>query len=562
MPVRRLRLRPPRLWVLLLGMVLMALVTPLAGLMLLRVYESALVRQTETELVAQAAVLSAAYAVQRGPLDPLPVGDAEADEPLAQSVPGPLDIARREPLDLARDPVLPPAPPEDMQPGRLPAPAAARVGAALEPVLRAAQAVTLAALRITDARGTVVATTGRDLGAGLAGLEEVQRALRGEFVTVLRAREGKARAVPDGFSRGAMLRVHVAMPVISEGRVLAVVVLSRTPSDIVQAIWGKRRALAALTAGVLAAGVLLALAASRWIARPIAAVAAQARRVAAGGALGLGPVQPLRRPGTQEVAALSQAIAAMAATLDRRAAYVRDLAAHVAHEFKTPIAAAAAAAELAGEADVSAPDRARLLAVVADSLHRLGRLTGGLLGLARADMLAALPADVDLGVAMAAAAARAAAGPGTLVENVPGGVPGGVHGCGVGGLRVTVAPSAARVAAPREVVDGILAGLLDNVRAHAGAGACVHLSAEAEAGAGGVLLRVADDGPGVPEADRDRVFDPFFTTARDAGGTGMGLPIVRGRAAGAGGSVRRAASGRGAVFEVVLPAAQGGPVRV
>jgi len=525
-------MRPPRLWVVLLGMTLVALAMPLAGLLLLRVYESALVRQTETELVAQAAVLSAAYAVQRGPLGP-----PDADEPPAQVVPGPLDIARREPLDLARDPVLPPAPlPAGLDgrpkllpgPGlqdRPPAPAAARIDALLDPVLRASQAVTLAALRITDAHGTVVATTGTDAGASLAGLQEVRQAMRGEFTTLLRAREHKAAWVPEGISRGAMLRVHVAMPVIAEGRVLAVVVLSRTPADIVQAMWGKRAGLAGLGAAVLGIGVALALAASRLVARPIAAVAAQARQVAAGGTRA---VQPLARPGTREVAALSAAIAAMAATLERRAVYVRDLAAHVAHEFKTPIAAAAGAMELAGEPDVSPADRARLLAVAADALQRLERLTARLLELARADMLAVPAADVPLQPVLDAAA-RA------------------------GGLRVTVVSTEARVAVPMEVLEGILAGLLDNVRAHAGAGAVVRLSAAAEAGH--VVLRVADDGPGVAAADAGRVFEPFFTTARAAGGTGMGLPIVRALAAGAGGTVRLAPSGRGAAFEVVLPAA-------
>jgi len=521
------RMKPPRLWAVLMALTLAALAMPLAGLWLLRVYESALVRQTENELVAQAAVLSAAYAAQRGPLGP-----ANADEPPASTVPGPLDIARREPLDLTRDPIWPPAPlPAGSDkapplPTRDPAPAAARIGALLDPVLRAAQSVTLAALRITDARGTVVATTGTDLGADLSGLQEVRRAMRGEFVTLLRAREVKASWVPGGVSRGAMLRVHVAMPVIAEGRVLAVVVVSRTPADIAQALWGKRGAVAGLVLAMVVAGVALALAASRLVARPIAAVAAQARRVAAGETRA---VQPLARPGTREVAALSAAIAAMAATLERRAVYVRDLAAHVAHEFKTPIAAAAGAAELAGEPDVTPPDRARLLAVVSDALRRLERLTARLLELARADMLAVAPVAMPVLPALEAAARHS-------------------------GLRVRVRPTAVRVAVTGDVLDGILAALLDNVRAHAGPEASVHMSATAAEG-GQVVLRVADDGPGIPAADADRVFDPFFTTARAAGGTGMGLPIVRALATGVGGTVRLAPSERGAVFEVLLPAA-------
>ena len=71
-----------------------------------------------------------------------------------------------------------------------------------------------------------------------------------------------------------------------------------------------------------------------------------------------------------------------------------------------------------------------------------------------------------------------------------------------------------------------------------------------------MLLYVADEGPGVPEAERDRIFDPFFTTKPPGQGTGLGLAIVQSAVDGAGGLVwvDRAREG-GAVFKVFLPAA-------
>lgn len=76
------------------------------------------------------------------------------------------------------------------------------------------------------------------------------------------------------------------------------------------------------------------------------------------------------------------------------------------------------------------------------------------------------------------------------------------------------------------------------------------------AGTPGVLLFVADDGPGVPEADRERVFDPFYTTKDPGEGTGLGLAIVARTVHDAGGTVwvDRAREG-GAVFKVFLPLA-------
>lgn len=79
---------------------------------------------------------------------------------------------------------------------------------------------------------------------------------------------------------------------------------------------------------------------------------------------------------------------------------------------------------------------------------------------------------------------------------------------------------------------------------------------ELPAGSHGVMLFVADDGPGVPEADRERVFDPFFTTKDPGQGTGLGLAIVARTVHESGGTVwvDRAREG-GAVFKVFLPIA-------
>ncbi|MGH7631222.1 MAG: sensor histidine kinase [Gemmatimonadales bacterium] len=76
-------------------------------------------------------------------------------------------------------------------------------------------------------------------------------------------------------------------------------------------------------------------------------------------------------------------------------------------------------------------------------------------------------------------------------------------------------------------------------------------------GTRGVLLCVADDGPGVPESDRERIFDPFYTTKAPGKGTGLGLAIVARTVHEAGGTVwvDRAREG-GAVFKVFLPAAR------
>jgi two-component system, NtrC family, sensor kinase len=80
------------------------------------------------------------------------------------------------------------------------------------------------------------------------------------------------------------------------------------------------------------------------------------------------------------------------------------------------------------------------------------------------------------------------------------------------------------------------------------------LRLDLERGTPGAILYVADDGPGVPDADRDRIFDPFFTTKSPGEGTGLGLAIVARTVHEAGGVVwvDHAREG-GAVFKVFLP---------
>ena len=75
-----------------------------------------------------------------------------------------------------------------------------------------------------------------------------------------------------------------------------------------------------------------------------------------------------------------------------------------------------------------------------------------------------------------------------------------------------------------------------------------------------VLLDVADSGPGVPAADRDRIFEPFFSTKEIGKGTGLGLFVCRNIVQGLAGDVEvldRPAGG--ALFRVTLPAAPAGP---
>jgi len=97
----------------------------------------------------------------------------------------------------------------------------------------------------------------------------------------------------------------------------------------------------------------------------------------------------------------------------------------------------------------------------------------------------------------------------------------------------------------------LILNLLGNARHASPDGGEIHVSVGRE-GADAIVI-VADDGPGVDAAVRERIFEPFFTTRRYSGGTGLGLSIGLGIAQAHGGSLALVDEGPGATFVLRLP---------
>jgi signal transduction histidine kinase len=530
----------PRLATVLVLITLVIGLLPLGGLFVLRIYESALIRQTESELIAQGVLVAASYRAQFERLATSRASKLGMPKDYGNPVtspPRPADPENRwrprfAVLDLANDPILPP--PEDAAvTAATPHPAALAAGRELNAILRETQKITLAGIRVTDPAGVIVATTGEELGRSVAHHEEVQRALTGEYVSMMRWRGRNPPITPplDSISRGTRIRVFVAVPILHDERVIGSVLLARTPGNIRQALYGKRRELTRGGLALLAVVIGIALLASFTIARPVRALRDQARRAARGER---GAVTPLKHAGTREIAELSETVAEMAQTLEQRASYIRDFAAQVSHEFKTPLTAMQGAVEMLREhgAGMSAEERARFLDILERDTHRLSQLVRRLLELARADVMPAAAETAEVGPVLEAAARRQRdLGLAVELRDVP----------------------AARVTMAAETLDSILGSLLDNVRAHAGAGARATLAVAAHGI--GVDIEVRDDGAGISAGNRARVFEPFFTTARATGGTGLGLSIARSLMRAHGGELDLLAAERGAHFRLRLPAA-------
>jgi len=212
--------------------------------------------------------------------------------------------------------------------------------------------------------------------------------------------------------------------------------------------------------------------------------------------------------GTPEFSKLGSAVFAMTETLQGREAVLRSYADHVTHEFKSPLTVVRGAAELLGDPNLSVADRTKMLQNITDAVARMEALLDGQRALARAQdplprgsCVLSEVADFD-----------------------------GVHVIKDGEVPFS-----------QEVLKLVLTHLVGNAKAHG--------ATEIQIKHYDDRVVIADNGPGISEGNRNRIFDPFFTTRRDAGGTGMGLPIVA-RMLQAQGAQIRLLDGPGAAFEI------------
>ncbi len=283
-----------------------------------------------------------------------------------------------------------------------------------------------------------------------------------------------------------------------------------------------------LEAGAVALllGAGLAWLAAGRVLRPVRATTDLARRITETDLSGRIPAR-----GRSEVSELAVTFNRMLDRLEAALTTQRRFLADAGHELRTPITI------IQGNLDTlqpDSPDDAETLAIAADELARMDRLVDELLLLARSerpDFLSPGPADLAALTAALAAKARALDGRPWLLAGAASGI------AVLDAQRITQA----------------VMQLAANAAAHTPPGTAVEIGSAVRDGY--VEFTVADRGPGVPLAERLRIFDRFARLdGRRTGGTGLGLSIVAAIAAAHGGRVTVAGrSGGGAVFRLAVP---------
>lgn len=256
----------------------------------------------------------------------------------------------------------------------------------------------------------------------------------------------------------------------------------------------------------------------RLLMRPIASLARYAGQVRHG--VGDPPAPP-RHYGTQELGAMGQSVLDMAETLQSRAATVRGYTDHVTHELKTPVSAIRAAAELLEDSMPPGASDRQLIAQIMGATDQMQVQLDALRRIAAARE----PRYHGRSNLMQVAEALGAEYPALILRNngAPEWVP-----LAADGLRL------------------ILGHLFANAAQHGATEVVLNGSADAER----VEVTVTDNGTGISGGNERQVFDPFFTTRRDSGGTGMGLAIVAALLGAHGGDITLMPSESGTVFRL------------
>jgi two-component system, OmpR family, sensor histidine kinase KdpD len=206
----------------------------------------------------------------------------------------------------------------------------------------------------------------------------------------------------------------------------------------------------------------------------------------------------------------------------------------VSHDLRSPITAILAAGDALGSETLSVDERRELSDAVRTGGERLARLVDKLLDLSRLEAGTAEPRPDWISIDEVVAGA---------VDESP-----------VGGrFELSIDPELPLVRADAAQLERAIANLLENAARYSGE---LPVSVRARAVGPRLLIRVVDRGPGIPSAELERIFEPFYRVPGDAGhrGSGLGLAIARGFVEANGGRVwAESLPGQGTSFVIALP---------
>ena len=316
-------------------------------------------------------------------------------------------------------------------------------------------------------------------GAKVLNGQEIKDALAGEYGAVTRVTAGQQS-----------LTLYSAIPVPNEGKVGGAVLVSQSTFRMLSDLYVLRLDIFRLFLWSVATAIVLSLLVSATITIPIRRLRDQAHAILDPRGRLLGGIVASRA--RDEVGELSRSLGELTARLKHRVGQMESFASDVSHEFKNPLASIRSAAEIANSSR-DPEERRTMLSMVLEDVSRMERLLTGVREISRIDS-----GSVD-GEENAAVDVK------EIAQRVVSAARRRSNGSSV---TFTVDGDGAAAWLPPGRLEQVVENLVDNAAGFSPPGGVVRVSIATTDGF--AILRVRDQGPGIPPEHTERIFDRFF----------------------------------------------------
>lgn len=347
---------------------------------------------------------------------------------------------------------------------------------------------------MTDAQGRVVFdSTGKGLGEDYSRWNDVWLTLRGQY---------GARSTQDDPSDPESTVMYVAAPIVDQGKIIGVLSVGKPNSAMAPVIHRSERRILWAGGALLGIALLIGLVVAWWINRSISSLSRYADSVTQDTPL------PLPDPGSSELRKLAQALENMRIRLEGKN-YIEHYVHALTHELKSPLAAIRGAAEILAE---QPPPQvaARFVDNILVQNARMQSLVEKLLEQAKLEnRVEIIPTPVSIDALF------------TRISDARS------MQLAVKNIMLTGNGAALTVNGDADLLEQALGNLLDNAIDFTPTGGSIVLSAEETQKQ--TLLKVTDNGSGIPDYAQSRIFERFYSLPRETGlkSSGLGLAFVQ-----------------------------------
>lgn len=347
---------------------------------------------------------------------------------------------------------------------------------------------------MTDAQGRVVFdSTGKGLGEDYSRWNDVWLTLRGQY---------GARSTQDDPSDPESTVMYVAAPIVDQGKIIGVLSVGKPNSAMAPVIHRSERRILWAGGALLGIALLIGLVVAWWINRSISSLSRYADSVTQDTPL------PLPDPGSSELRKLAQALENMRIRLEGKN-YIEHYVHALTHELKSPLAAIRGAAEILAE---QPPPQvaARFVDNILVQNARMQSLVEKLLEQAKLEnRVEIIPTPVSIDALF------------TRISDARS------MQLAVKNITLTGNGAALTVNGDADLLEQALGNLLDNAIDFTPTGGSIVLSAEETQKQ--TLLKVTDNGSGIPDYAQSRIFERFYSLPRETGlkSSGLGLAFVQ-----------------------------------